>query len=331
MAGGVASLKACKSCMLVKYCNANCQRNHWPKHKKQCKQRAAELHAEALFKDPPPKEDCPICFLPMPEKMINCMSFPPATITSVPVNDYALTNVELAGWSTRHYNPCCGKGICAGCVYSIRKGNNKKCPFCKAERVGKTGEDTIKELMKRVEANDAVAICEVANFYYHGNLPGLQQDQAKGIELWTKAVALGSSYAHCLLGNVYREGGDSKKTKFHMEAAAMAGYDVERCNLGTLEAQSGNMGRAVMHWKIAASTGNHAAMQNMKIAFNQGHGVSRDALNSTLIAYNNYCDEMRSVARDAAIREHIEKGRAPYSSIPQPDEAWRNRQKSQMN
>jgi hypothetical protein len=39
---------------------------------------------------------------------------------------------------------------------------------------------------------------------------------------------------------------------------------------------------------------------------------------------------MRSVARDAAIREHIEKGRAPYSSIPQPDEAWRNRQKSQM-
>jgi TPR repeat protein len=116
-----------------------------------------------------------------------------------------------------------------------------------------------------------------------------------------------------------------------MEAAAMDGYDVERCNLGTMEAQSGNMGRAVKHWTIAASTGNHAAMQNVKIAFNQGHGVSRDALNSTLIAYNNYCDEMRSVARDTAIREHIEKGCAPYSSISQPDEAWRNRQKSKMN
>ena len=59
--GGV-SLKACKSCMLVKYCNANCQRNHWPKHKKDCKLRAAELWDEALFKEPPPKEDCPICF-----------------------------------------------------------------------------------------------------------------------------------------------------------------------------------------------------------------------------------------------------------------------------
>jgi hypothetical protein len=42
---------------------------YWPKHKKLCKQRAAELHDEALFKEPPPKEDCPICFLPMPGKL----------------------------------------------------------------------------------------------------------------------------------------------------------------------------------------------------------------------------------------------------------------------
>jgi hypothetical protein len=68
--GGVAgegiSLKACKSCMLVRYCNADCQKNHWPIHKKECKQRAAELRDEALFKDPPANEECPICFLPMP-------------------------------------------------------------------------------------------------------------------------------------------------------------------------------------------------------------------------------------------------------------------------
>ena len=89
--GGV-SLKSCKSCLETKYCDATCQKNHWPTHKKQCKQRAAELHDEALFKDPPAKEDCPICFLPMPLKLICCLSLPPETISSVPMNDFANAN-----------------------------------------------------------------------------------------------------------------------------------------------------------------------------------------------------------------------------------------------
>ena len=50
--GGV-SLKACKSCMQVRYCNAACQHKNWPAHKIACKLRAAELRDEALFKDPP--------------------------------------------------------------------------------------------------------------------------------------------------------------------------------------------------------------------------------------------------------------------------------------
>ena len=95
--GGV-SLKICKSCMHVKYCNAECQRKHWPTHKKECKQRAAELRDEALFKDPPAKEDCPICFLPMPNELICCMSLPPASIYSVPISDYAEANEELEKW-----------------------------------------------------------------------------------------------------------------------------------------------------------------------------------------------------------------------------------------
>jgi len=33
---GGASLKMCKACMSVKYCNATCQMNHWPTHKKEC-------------------------------------------------------------------------------------------------------------------------------------------------------------------------------------------------------------------------------------------------------------------------------------------------------
>jgi hypothetical protein len=131
--GGV-SLKACKSCMQVRYCNAECQRNHWPTHKNQCKQRAAELRDEALFKDPPPKEDCPICFLPMPNKLICCVSLPPATIASVPIRDFANANEELAKVPIEQYFPCCGKSICGGCIHSFRKsGNTRKCPFCNSD------------------------------------------------------------------------------------------------------------------------------------------------------------------------------------------------------
>ena len=81
--GGGVSLKAHKS-----YCNVLCQRNHWTKHKRVCKQRAAELHDEALFKGPPPKEDCPIFFLPMLIIVFCCVLLPPATLMSVPIHDF---------------------------------------------------------------------------------------------------------------------------------------------------------------------------------------------------------------------------------------------------
>ena len=116
--GGV-SLKICKPCMHAKYCNAACQKNHWPTHKKECKLRAAELRDEALFKDPPPKEDCPICFLPMPLKLINCVSLPPATVSSVPIYDFAKANNGVEDKPMEEYYVCCGKYVCKGCVYSF--------------------------------------------------------------------------------------------------------------------------------------------------------------------------------------------------------------------
>ena len=66
---------------------------------------------KTLFRDPPPKEDCPICMLPMPY------------------------NSGACGVRTT-YMPCCGKVLCDGCVVAaseeMKKGNTKKwCPFCR--------------------------------------------------------------------------------------------------------------------------------------------------------------------------------------------------------
>jgi hypothetical protein len=66
--GGTVSLKMCKSCMTVRYCNANCQRNHWSIHKK-----------NVSYELPTPKEDCPICFLSAP---LLIMEFPHHSLNS---------------------------------------------------------------------------------------------------------------------------------------------------------------------------------------------------------------------------------------------------------
>lgn len=79
----------CNKCKMVMYCNAACKKKHRSKHKKQCERRVAELHDKELFKQPPPDEDCPICFLRMP--------------------------ILYTGWT---YKSCCGKRICSGCCYA---------------------------------------------------------------------------------------------------------------------------------------------------------------------------------------------------------------------
>ena len=102
------------------------------------------------------------------------------------------------------------------------------------------------------------------------------------------------------LADVYHQGGDLKKTRFHFEAAAMAGNEFARCIVGVMESQSGNMERAVKHWTIAASAGQYNAMHHLRISFGKGF-VSRESIAAILIAYNNSSAEMRSEARDAYI------------------------------
>ena len=115
-------------------------------------------------------------------------------------------------------------------MHSFQKSENiGTCPFCKAGIIGKTAEERVGELMKRVEVNDAGAMCILGNYYYYGQL-GLQQDWARAMELWKQAAALGSSHAHFNLGAYYKQGGDLKKAKIHYEAAAMAGHEFARYN-----------------------------------------------------------------------------------------------------
>jgi TPR repeat protein len=240
----------------------------------------------------------------MPAKLIGCISLPPASLLSVPIYEFAIANEDLADEETEAYYPCCGKSICKGCAHSFCKSENMKCPFCNSDQADKTDEDRVAELMKRVEANDPGAMCLLAGNYHCGGR-GVQQDQTKAIELWSRAADLGNTMAHNNLADIYDEEGYLKKAKFHYEAAAMAGCEVARCTVGYTEHVAGNVERAVKHWTIAASAGNYEAMYNLLIALKK-RDLSRESIDSTLEAYNNSCAEMRSEARDACLQVMME-------------------------
>ena len=126
----------------------------------------------------------------------------------------------------------------------------------------------------------------------------MQQDWTKAKELYARAVKLSSSDAHYPLGSIYDESerGDLKKAKIHYEEAAIAGHKTARYNIGTMDYKSGNLEQALKNWKIAASAGDYTAMHNMTIKF-EDDAVSRESIESTLMAYNSICAKMRSEAR----------------------------------
>ena len=47
-------------------------------------------------------------------------------------------------------------------------GNEDRCPFCNADRMGKTDEDKVEEMIKRAEVNDAASVYVLANCYHQG-------------------------------------------------------------------------------------------------------------------------------------------------------------------
>ena len=271
---GGDGLKICNGCKLVNYCNATCQMAHRPRHKKLCKKRAAELKDEALFKEPPPVEDCPICCLP------------------IPIN---------AGVKEQ-YQSCCGKILCMGCLYAIEAEDIRMlCPFCRTP--GPTSHaELIERLKNRADADDAEAIHVLGCDYYYGEM-GVQQDYKKGIELCLRAGELGCVRAYGNVAQIYDEGKgvekDEKKATHYWELAAMGGGVFSRHNLGVWEAYAGNIDRAVKHWMISAVAGCDDSLEEIRQCFLRGH-ATKDDFETAQRAHKKAKDETRSDQRDAA-------------------------------
>ena len=268
-------LKICTACKMVKYCHRDCQIAHRPQHKKACKKRAAELHDEALFKEPPPQHgDCPICFLRLPTMD-----------------------------SGRRYMECCGKTICSGCCYADVYDNlgniiaGEKCSFCRT-LFPTSSEEHIERLKKRMEIGDAYAFCSMGYFHKIGEY-GLPQDRAKALEFWHKAEKFG--YNH--IGDAYHNGDgverDEKMASHYYELAAMEGIVGARYNLGVNERHAGNYDRALKHYMIAVRGGYTPSVKAIQQLYMEGH-VAKDHYANALRSHQAYLNEIESDQRDNA-------------------------------
>ena len=275
-------LKACTACHMVKYCNRECQIAHRPLHKKACKKRAAELHDEALFKEHPPREDCPICFQTLP--------YEPGQAT---------------------FELCCGKIICQGCIYAMTKEAREigLCAFCRAPPA-RSDAERVKQIKKLMDANNAYAFYNFAGWYARG-IMGMPQDIEKSNELLLKAGELGCAEAYCNLGYSYRNGNgvniDPKKANHFYELAAMNGDVQARYNLGCEEGRAGNYHRACKHFILAARAGNKDSFDNVKQAFMKGI-ITKEEYANTLRAFQKIQEEMKSDDRDKARAGSVVRG-----------------------
>ena len=269
------SLKACTGCKMVKYCSRDCQKAHRPQHKKVCKKRAAELHDEALFKQPPPREDCPICFLNLPSLS--------------------------TGWK---YNICCGKVVCSGCVFAGVKmdGNaDQSCPFCRTP-APETDDEVIKRVKKRVKVDDALSLYELGCCYGRG-LYGSLQDHAYALELWHRSAELDCALAYYAIANAYWCGEsverNERKANHYYQLAAIGGSVEARHNLGNAELRAGSVDRALKHYMIAVKGGHDASVKLIQHMHTKGH-ATKDDYAKALKAYQAYLEDIKSEDRDKA-------------------------------
>eukprot|EP00985_Skeletonema_marinoi_P031433 scaffold37690_cov128-Skeletonema_marinoi.AAC.11 len=267
-------LKNCDDCDLVRYCSNGCQEDHRLQHEAMCRERAAELRDELLFRQPENSHlgDCPICFLPLP----------------LDTNKYV-----------KYF--CCSKLVCKGCSFAniMRQFDERsalECPFCRQLYAKSEGEDH-RQKKKRCEANDPFALREEGRTHF------VDGDYERAFEYWAKAAELGDMDAHCGLSLMYRDGHGVEKDKgketYHFEEAAIGGHPDARHMLGCNEGENVRLDRAVKHWIIAAKLGDDESIERLKEGFKFGY-VRKEDFATALRGHQAAVDATKSPQRELA-------------------------------
>eukprot|EP00956_Cyclotella_meneghiniana_P028159 scaffold64941_cov77-Cyclotella_meneghiniana.AAC.12 len=254
--GKDGEVKACKACQSGdKYCITDGQLNHREEDKKKCKEREAKL-----FADPPPREECPICFL------------------TLPLQDECV------------YQECCGNSRTQRCPF---------CNAPDAQTQKEYNDRLLERIEKYNDPEAMYQLGNYYNEGMHGFALDFQRanelhQRASNLGCAVAHTALGNARAH---GRGVEK--DMKKAVRHFQDAAIMGSVGARFNLGILEACDGNLEIAVKHFIISAKSGCDKSLQKIKEGFMIGVTTKED-FEKALRAHKNSQDEMRSDQRDLA-------------------------------
>ena len=238
-----------------------------------------------LWKPHPPKEECPVCLVPLP-----------------------LKNAQSIYWS------CCGKMICNACREEHKRAlnvTNKKrdkkkqppleftCPFCRSP-LHKNDSELISRYEERIGKDDTRAMVQLGKMLRGDRADG-KKDEAKAFELFHRAADLGSAEAVGQLGTWALNGcsdsiPDRTKTKEYFEKAAVRGDVLFRATLASLLAEEENYDLAIKHWHLAAAAGAVLSMKSLWQCFSKGK-LSKPDLEKALRAHKAALDEINSEDR----------------------------------
>ena len=217
-----------------------------------------------LFAPIPPKEDCPICFLPLP-----------------------IRNDESC------YMTCCGTVLCFGCMYSSRANGLKDlCAFCRQPFARNARIDSAR-LKKRMEHQDPMAFNMMAHKYGTGE-GGVEVNDRKALDLSIRAAELGRAEAYY---NVASKGFViGSKARAWFEVSAKKGFYQAHEHLGEVEETSGNINTAIKHWTVAANAGSQSALNMLMKAYRNSQ-FSKEELAQVLRDFQASNDETKGEAR----------------------------------
>ena len=198
------------------------------------------------------------------------------------------------------FQPCCGKTLCLGCLYTQRKRDHSlQCAFCRTP--GAIDEDEAIDRLKRGrERKHAKSTYQLALTYKYGAM-GFKKDFAKALELYLEAGEYGSADAYYDVGYLYDNGlgvkRDVKKAKYYWELGAIGGSIAARHNLGCVEEEAGNDERALKHFLISAKAGFKPSLEKIKMGLQLGDITEAEYAEAARL-YQKQQDDTSSAVRD---------------------------------